>query len=277
MSPQDKKKLGIGIGLLLVAAAILYFAVLRRSGGEVPVPPTPAASTSSTPTAPAAAPPAAGGVPTAGAPAPGLMDLAAAPGAAPGGPMSPPPGVQGPLVKPRPDPFQLFPPRPEDIPPPPAPPPFIVVARLPGLGHKVGYVPAWQREQSDETVKPRTGQRMAGVLWNGQVWAILENNTGSYIVKPGDSVGEARVQAIGRGEMVVADATGKQDVQLRGLALPPSAVQPGAAAPGYGQPGLPSWRPEYGGVSPRTSTGSPGATMSIGGRSRSRRDRDDEE
>jgi len=275
MSPQDKKKLGIGVGLLLVAAAIVYFAVLRRSGGEVPVPPTPTASTSSTPTAPAAAPPATGGVPTAGAP--GLVGLAAAPGAAAGGPMSPPLGVQGPLVKPRPDPFQLFPPPKGSEGPPPQPPPFIVTAGLPRMVHKTGWAqPEIWRERGRDVPSP-AGQRMAGVLWNGQVWAILENNTGSYIVKPGDSVGEARVQAIARGEMVVADATGKQDVQLRGLALPPSAVQAGAAAPGYGQPGLPSWRPEYGGVSPRTSTGSPGATMSIGARARSRRDRGDEE
>jgi len=111
---------------------------------------------------------------------------------------------------------------------------------------------------------------MAGVLWNGQVWAILERDDGSYVVKPGDSVGDAKVRAIGRSEMVVADASGKQDVQLRGLALAASAVQPAAAAPQYGRPGLPAWQQTYG-VAPQTGVQQPAPAAT--GRVRERRGR----
>lgn len=226
-------------------------------------------------TAPAATP-APASTPTPG-PAPTVTPAAgvsspsatpAAPAAGGGAPASLSSGLRNPPFKPRPDPFAHFPPPPEEIRRQRVePPPLIAVASLPRITHKTGYAAEAHPSPAGGGPEPREpGQRMAGVLWNGQVWAILERDGSSYIVKPGDSVGEARVHAIGRAEMVVADATGRHDVDLRGLAVAAPAAAPGPTPTAYGQPSLPAWQPTYGQETTRTQPATTGGRARRGHR-----------
>jgi hypothetical protein len=122
----------------------------------------------------------------------------------------------GPAEPTRIDPFVTF------NPPIPPTPPELMVTLPP-----VGLVAGGLRPGGAVEVARIGNRRVAGLLFNDQAWAILEDEEGStYIVKPGDVVEGIRITAISRDSIFLKDRDGKKwEVPLRGLG-------PGAAAGG---------------------------------------------
>lgn len=215
MNPADRKKIMIAGGIALAAILAIAFFVLRGRGGKQEAAPTAGfAGTEATETAggPAAGP----GMETAGGPpAPGQApqgaggeEVAAAAGPAP---MV---GViqmgSGPTEPTRPDPFLSFEPQPQ-----PTPPELLV--SLPPVGIVAGGL---RPGGATTTTVARVGnRRVAGLLFNDQAWAILENESGeTFIVKPGDVVDGIRITAIARDSLFLKDSDGKRwQVILRSM------------------------------------------------------------
>jgi len=260
MTEQRKKQLMIAGALVAVVALVLVFVVFRSRGGEEVA--TPPAATGG-----AELPSAAGGTPAGGptyATAAGAGP-AAMPGAGGGasatdiGIMKPPLNAR-PRVAPRRDPFQAFPLPPDWLrliermrrvnePPP------IYQWGLPAVAVKTTYVSGLSTATPGLPYAVATGtRRMAGILWDGRVWAILETDDGqSRVVKPGDVLDDgSRVAAISRDSMVVAQAGQRQTVGMKG--------KPAPAAPAGGTAAT--------NVSAATTTGQPptqiGPSVSLG-------------
>jgi hypothetical protein len=93
----------------------------------------------------------------------------------------------------------------------------------------------------EEELKKVGDKRMAGLLVNDSVWAVLEVGTGtaestSYVVKPGDTVENIRVQRIERDKIVIRDAENKlKEVELR--KAPPKSTGQGGME-GMGMEGM---------------------------------------
>lgn len=229
MSPEDKKRLMIAGALFLVAGIVLFLVIPKKRSA----PPRAAEMPAGEPGAPGVpGPPPPGGMP-------GEMGARGVPGeVAPGGEAKPAPTqvVKRPMLPYRPDPFVVpRPPRPIRRKPtgPPPPPRFFTVPPV-VASRVIGP------EVSEVTGPPR---RMAGVLWNDRVWAILESGEAqeaeSFIVKPGDIVEGGRVQIITRDKLVLSGEGKKpRDVYLRPMERkPPPTTGPGM--PG-GVPGGPA-------------------------------------
>jgi hypothetical protein len=114
----------------------------------------------------------------------------------------------GPAEPTREDPFVTFN-------PPPQPIPQEVLYPLPAVGLVAGGL-----RPGGITEVARVGnRRVAGLLFDDQAWAILEDEQGdTYIVKPGDVVEGIRITAIARDAIFLKDREGnKWEVPLRGL------------------------------------------------------------
>ncbi|MCJ7752737.1 MAG: hypothetical protein MUQ65_16900 [Armatimonadetes bacterium] len=115
----------------------------------------------------------------------------------------------GPAEPTRPDPFLSF------EPPTQPTPPELLVSLPP-----VGVVAGGLRPGGITTAGPRVGnRRVAGLLFNDQAWAILEDEDGeTFIVKPGDVVDGIRITALSRDSIFLMDRDGMRwEVPLRGL------------------------------------------------------------
>jgi len=225
MSAKDKQRLAIAVGLVIVVAAVLYF-LLFRPRAETPVSVgsenegIPFGGAAIEPEgAPAPQPPVASGPP---APA-----VAQAPAQ-----LQPEPS--------RPDPFALlFPPRPPQrvVPPPPPPPPLAVeVVGIPPV--MVDVLPPIRLRPGVFAGVPQ--RRVAGVLWNDRVWAIIESDKITAVVQPGDVVEGNTVQAISPQGLILTSKGGKEtEVPLRGRGQAPAPGYAPVSAPG-GRPALPT-------------------------------------
>jgi len=205
MNLTDRNKILIAGGVAVVAILLVVFFVLRgrkpeeSAGGAGAFTQGEAVETvaaGEVPAAPGAAAPAAAG--------------GEAPAAAAAGPSV---GVVqmgiGPAEPTRPDPFLSF------EPPAQPTPPELLVSLPP-----VGVVAGGLRPGGVTTAGPRVGnRRVAGLLFNDQAWAILEDEDGeTFIVKPGDVVDGIRITALSRNSIFLMDRDGKRwEVPLRGL------------------------------------------------------------
>jgi len=90
-----------------------------------------------------------------------------------------------------------------------------------------------------ETVARVGNRRVAGLLFDDQAYAILEDEEGNtYVVKPGDVVEGIRITAIARDSIFVRDREGKKwEVPLRGLGL--GAETGGAETTASAMPAMP--------------------------------------
>jgi hypothetical protein len=114
----------------------------------------------------------------------------------------------GPAEPTREDPFVTFN-------PPPQPIPQEVLYPLPAVGLVAGGL-----RPGGITEVARVGnRRVAGVVFNDQAWAILEDEDGTaYVVKPGDVIQGIRITAIARDGILLRDSEGNRwEVPLRGL------------------------------------------------------------
>jgi hypothetical protein len=136
----------------------------------------------------------------------------------------------GPAEPTRPDPFETFN-------PPPQPVPQELLYPLPPVGLVAGGL---RPGGATETVARVGNRRVAGLLFNDQAWAILEDEEGktTYIVKPGDVVEGIRITAIARDSIFLKDREGRKwEVPLRGLG--PGGQAGGAEATASAAPGMP--------------------------------------
>lgn len=212
---KDKLKtnrLLIAIGLVVLIAVILAVVMIKVRGGKqeesVVAPPT------SSPTAQATAPAATQAVattppmPTPGAPVEGPGADKTAPGPHRDDPFAPLLGG-GKAVK-----------------PPPPPPIIAVVGARPVL---VGLLPPTILPYNDES-----DQRVAGVMWNGHVYAIVETNGKPAIVQPGDRIQGKVVRRINPQGLVLTSKGKSEKIALKGRPAPapaaPVAVDSGGAA-----------------------------------------------
>ncbi len=225
MSPADRNKILIAGGVALVALVLIAVFVLR--GRRAKGPPAAAFETGE-----AAQQAEAGAAPV----APGATEPAEAGGELPAAAAAPAPSLgvvkmgTGPAEPTRPTPFLTF------EPPPQPTPPELLVSLPP-----VGLVPGGLRPPGAGPVGPRVGnRRVAGLLFNDQAWAILEDEDGeTFIVKPGDVVDGIRITAIARDSIFLMDRDGKKwQVPLRGLG--PSAGGAGPTSTVSAMPALPS-------------------------------------
>ena len=225
MSAKDKQRLAIAVGLVIVVAAALYLLLFRPRA-------EPTASVGSE----------SGGTPFGAAAIKPQGAAAPQPPAAPG-PPAPAAAQAPPEVQPGPsrsDPFALlFPPPPpkRETPPPPPPPPLaVVVVGIPPV--MVEALPPIRRPAGLLAGVPQ--RRVAGVLWNDRVWAIIESEKITAVVQPGDVVDGNTVQAISPQGMILTSKSGKEtEVPLRGRGqgAAPGSVPVGAPA---GRPTLPT-------------------------------------
>ncbi len=239
MQLTDKNKKLIAGGIALVAIVLIAFFVLRGRGGGTES--GAAAGGFAQAGAGQGASPALGGAAagtTAGAGrggmGPGSAGGAAVPGgggaAAPAGPAAPGtyPSVGlikmgiGPAEPTRQDPFVTFNPPPQPIPPE-------VLVQLPPVGLVAGGL---RPGGGVEAVAKIGNRRVAGLLFNDQAWAVLEDEEGNtYVVKPGDVVEGMRITAISRDAIFLKDRDGKKwEVPLRGLGPGGQAGSPGTTA-----------------------------------------------
>ncbi len=236
MNLTDRNKKLIAGGIALIAVLVVMFFIVRgrsgapeavtagggfAQGGEQVAGGPAAGPTGGTAGAPGAAGGAGRGGPGVGA-AGGAPGGGAAGGAAGAGGGQAPPAVQypsvglvkmgiGPAEPTRVDPFLTF------NPPVQAPPPELVIM-LPPVGLVAGGL---RPGGASETVAQIGNRRVAGLLFNDQAWAILEDEGGhTYVVKPGDVVEGIRIIAIARDSILLMDRDGKRwQVQLRGTGL----------------------------------------------------------
>ncbi|MFB3882006.1 MAG: hypothetical protein ACE149_12135 [Armatimonadota bacterium] len=220
MNLSDQQKKIIAGAIALVAVLVIVFVLVRgrrpalqagaagggfpQGGEQVAAGPGPAGA--------AGAAGAAGG--GAQAPAAAGGGGAGAAAEAPAGPTQYPTiGVVkmgiGPAEPTRPDPFLTFNP---PIPPVPAE----VLYPLPAVGLVAGGLRPGGPGERVATVGNR---RVAGLLFNDQAYAILEDEEGrTYIVKPGDVVEGIKIVAISRDSIFLRDREGRKwEVPLRGL------------------------------------------------------------
>ena len=205
MNLTDRNKILIAGGVAVVAILLVVFFVLRgrkpeeSAGGAGAFTQGEAVETAGAGAAPAA--------PGAAAPAAAGGEAPAAAGAGPSVGV-----VQmgiGPAEPTRPDPFLSF------EPPAQPTPPELLVSLPP-----VGVVAGGLRPGGVTTAGPRVGnRRVAGLLFNDQAWAILEDEDGeTFIVKPGDVVDGIRITALSRNSIFLMDRDGMRwEVPLRGL------------------------------------------------------------
>ena len=134
----------------------------------------------------------------------------------------------GPAEPTREDPFVTFNPPPQPV------PPELVVSLPP-----VGLVAGGLRPGGAVEVGKIGNRRVAGVLFNDQAWAILEDEDGTtYVVKPGDVVEGMRIIAIARDSIFLKDRDGKKwQVPLRGLG--PGGQTAGAGTSASAMPEMP--------------------------------------
>jgi hypothetical protein len=114
----------------------------------------------------------------------------------------------GPAEPTREDPFVTFN-------PPPQPIAQEVLYPLPAVGLVAGGL----RPGGIAEVARVGNRRVAGVVFNDQAWAILEDEDGTaYVVKPGDVIQGIRITAIARDGILLRDSEGNRwEVPLRGL------------------------------------------------------------
>jgi len=113
----------------------------------------------------------------------------------------------GPVEPTRPDPFLTF------EPPPRPTPPELLISLPP-----VALEPGGLRPGGPSDVPRVAGRRVAGLLFNDQAYAILEQEDETFIVKPGDVVDGIRITAIARDSIYLVDEDGQRwAVPLRGL------------------------------------------------------------
>jgi hypothetical protein len=216
MNLADRNKILVAGAVVAVAIILIAFFVMRgrkpaaAGGGAGSF--TQGEQGAETTAAPGA-PPAPGET----APAEAGGEAAAAP--APSGP-GPSVGVVqmgiGSAEPTRTDPFLTF------EPPPLPTPPELVVAMPP-----VNLVEGGLRPGGVSTAGPMVGnRRVAGLVFNDEAWAILQDETGEYyVVKPGDIVNGIRIIAISRSSIFLMDRDGKRwEVPLRGLGPEPAAA-----------------------------------------------------
>jgi hypothetical protein len=219
MNLADQKKILIAGGVAVVAVILILVFVLRGRGGREAVETTGFQEGVATEVA--------GGGLEGGAPAaPGEGTPAEAGGEVPAeGPAVRAPSVGvirmdiGPAEPTRRDFTETF------EPPLQPPPPEIVVGLPP-----VGVVAGGLRPPGAGMGEARVGnRRVAGLLFNDQAWAILEDETGeTFIVKPGDVVQGLRITAIARDSLFLMDREGNRwQVPLRGRG--PSGVATSAS------------------------------------------------
>lgn len=96
-------------------------------------------------------------------------------------------------------------------PPPPPPPPRIPVVWAPDRG--IRFLPT-----SLQTVMRR---RTAGLIWDGDVYGLLELGRNFFIVRPGDTVDKYEVRAITRDSIILYDQ--ELDIQIQVPLQGPSA------------------------------------------------------
>jgi hypothetical protein len=236
MTAKYKQQLAISAVLVVVVLAGLYFLVFRKPKQEAGTAPGAGAPQATAQGAKAPATKARGALNAEAiqaALARALASGAGLPGAAPG-------AVVKPTERSRPDPFApLFKPPPPPPPPPPLPPqPAAVQVGIPAV-----MAQALPPEAVVETVAREQG-RMAGVLWNDRVYAIIETESTVAVVQPGDTVNGRTVRSISPQEAILASKGGEEvKVPLRGAmgAAPlrmPVAIPPGRPAlPGLEQSG----------------------------------------
>ena len=207
MSLADRNKILIAGGVAVVAILLIGFFVLRGRGRKESAGGAGAFTQGEVAETAAAG----GGGPVPGEAAPAAAGGEEAAAAAPAAAAGPSVGVVqmgiGPAEPTRPDPFLSF------EPPPQPTPPELLVTMPP-----VGIVPGGLRPGGITLAGPRVGnRRVAGVLFNDQAWAILEDEDGeTFIVKPGDVVAGIRITAIARSSIFLMDRDGKRwEVPLR--------------------------------------------------------------
>jgi hypothetical protein len=225
MGPADRNKILIAGGVAVVAIALILFFVLR---GRRPAVPAGAGFGAGQAVEQAEA----GG--PGQMPAPGEAEPAAAGGEEAPAAVAAAPSVSvgvvemgtGPAEPTRTDPFETFHP-----PPVPTPPELLVPLPTVALG---------PLRPPGAGAGPRVGnRRVAGLLFNDQAWAILEDEDGqTFIVKPGDVVDGIRITAIARDSIYLMDSDGRKwQVPLRGLG--PGSTAVGARSTVSALPSLP--------------------------------------
>lgn len=102
------------------------------------------------------------------------------------------------------------------------------------------------QEEAYETIP----MRMAGLLWNGSLMAILEENGNSHVVRPGDVIGpqtggdNIKVLSIKQSSMTVQIGRRVEEVFMRPAPPPGEAGPPSTGRPGTpGRPGRPGGMP----------------------------------
>jgi len=209
MNPADRNKILIAAGVAIVAIIVIVFFLRGRKptgtesgagafaptaeaeaeGGEAPAATGPAVERGE---APAAA---------------GLQEGAAAAGAEPTVTLGVVAIGSGAVEPTRPDPFLTF------EPPPRPTPPELLISLPP-----VALAPGGLRPGGPSDVPRVAGRRVAGLLFDDQAYAILEQEDETFIVKPGDVVDGIRITAIARDSIYLVDEDGQRwAVPLRGL------------------------------------------------------------
>jgi len=247
---QDRKNLPIvvaGTGIIIIVVALVFLKLTGTIGGgrpttaqtgipAYPQPGTPAPegyppqpgtpAPESYPPQPGA--PAAEGVPPGAQPAP------------PGAEAPPPPPTEAaaltPMLPYRKDPFAPFSgvPKKKDV----------LAVLLPSVS-RPRLAPAPVTERSDwaaeEVLPPQPYRRMAGVLWNGKVSAILETNGQADIVRPGMELtrgnSRVRVESIQPNCIILKTLDTRMPMTVKvNLAGSVIGVAAGPAQPGYMAP-----------------------------------------